>query len=41
MLGEVQLGNILEQIFSPEQYEKNAKVKPGSNEVVEFAIRLP
>jgi DNA recombination protein RmuC len=40
-LGEIQLGNILEQIFSPEQYAKNVKVKPESNEVVEFTIRLP
>lgn len=40
-LGEIQLGGILEQIFSPEQYEKNSTVKPGSLERVEFAIKLP
>ena len=39
--GEVQLGNLLEQLFAPEQYEVNFKPKPRSNEVVEFAIRLP
>lgn len=40
-LGEIQLGAILEQIFSPEQYEKNSTIKPGSMERVEYAIRLP
>ena len=39
--GEVQLGAILEQILTPDQYEKNVKVRPSSGEVVEFAIRLP
>ncbi len=39
--GEIQLGNILEQILSPEQYEKNVAVRKGSRENVEFAIRLP
>jgi len=39
--GEVQLGTILEQIFSPEQYSTNAVVKPGSLERVEFVINLP
>jgi DNA recombination protein RmuC len=38
---EVQLGAILEQILTPEQYEKNVAVKPESSERVEFAIRLP
>src|SRR4029079_12523517 len=38
--GEVQLGNLLEQIFAPEQYEKNVSPK-GNGEYVEFAIRLP
>ncbi len=41
ILGEIQLGSILEQIFSSEQYEQNVRVKKGSNAVVEFAIRLP
>ncbi len=40
-LGEIQLGNILEQILSPEQYENNAVVKNGSQERVEYAIKLP
>ncbi|HRS53337.1 MAG TPA: DNA recombination protein RmuC [Bacteroidales bacterium] len=40
-LGEVQLWNILEQILSPEQYVKNVSVKEGSDERVEFAIKLP
>lgn len=40
-LGEIQLGAILEQILSPEQYEHNVSVKSGSQERVEFAIKLP
>ncbi|MCL2756808.1 MAG: DNA recombination protein RmuC [Coriobacteriia bacterium] len=40
-LGEYQLGTILEQVLSPEQYLQNAQVKPRSQERVEFAIRLP
>lgn len=40
-LGEIQLGAILEQILSPEQYEQNACVKEGSLERVEYAIKLP
>lgn len=39
--GEVQLAMLLEQFLSPEQYVKNAQVKDGSQERVEFAIRLP
>lgn len=41
ILGEIQLGNILEQMLTPEQYEKNVATKPNSNERVEFAIKLP
>ncbi|MFM8595609.1 MAG: DNA recombination protein RmuC [Flavobacteriales bacterium] len=41
VLGEIQLGNILEQIMAPEQYEANVKTKKGSNDLVEFAIKLP
>lgn len=41
VLGEIQLGNILEQIMAPEQYEANVKTKEGSNDHVEFAIKLP
>lgn len=39
--GEVQLGNLLEQVLSPEQYAKNVATKKESAERVEFAIRLP
>ena len=39
--GEYQLGNILEEILTPEQYEKNVKPKQGSEEIVEYAARLP
>lgn len=41
ILGEVQLGNILEQFLSPDQYVKNAMIRGGSTEAVEFAVRLP
>jgi DNA recombination protein RmuC len=41
ILGEIQLGNILEQILSPEQYESNVKTKKGSDALVEYAIKLP
>ena len=41
IMGEIQLGSILEQYLSPEQYVKNVIVKPGSKESVEFAIKLP
>ena len=41
ILGEMQLGSILEQILAPEQYETNVATRPGSRERVEFAIRLP
>lgn len=41
ILGEVQLGAILSEILSPEQYETNVATKPGSREVVEYAIKLP
>lgn len=37
---EVQLGNILEQTLSPEQYEKNVSIK-NNNQRVEFAIKIP
>jgi len=38
--GEVQLGSLLEQILTPEQYEKNVSTT-GTQERVEFAIKLP
>ena len=39
--GEVQLGALLEQILTPDQYDKNVHTKENSQESVEFAIRLP
>lgn len=39
--GEVQLGALLEQVLTPEQYASNVATVPGSSERVEFAIRLP
>lgn len=39
--GEIQLGTILEQFLTKEQYECNVKTKPKSNDLVEFAIKLP
>lgn len=39
--GEFQLGNILEEILSPEQYDKNVTIKRGSLESVEYAVKLP
>jgi len=39
--GEYQLGDILEQILTPDQYGKNIQPKPESRAVVEFAIKLP
>ncbi|RCK72037.1 MAG: DNA recombination protein RmuC [Ignavibacteriae bacterium] len=41
ILGEIQLGNILEQILSPEQYARDVVTKQGSRERVEYAIKLP
>ena len=39
--GEMQLGSLLGEILSPGQYEANVCVVPGSQERVEYAIRLP
>ena len=41
ILGEIQLGTILEQILAPEQYAENIATVSGSSERVEFAIKLP
>lgn len=41
VLGEIQLESLLEQLLTPEQYEKNFKPNPRRDEIVEFAIRLP
>ncbi len=39
--GEVQLGNLLEQVLTLEQYDKNVATKKGTEDRVEFAIKLP
>ena len=39
--GEVQLGALLDQMLSPEQYAANVKTKKNATEFVEFAIKLP
>lgn len=39
--GEVQLGALLDQILTPDQFGRNVKPRPDSRDVVEFAIRLP
>ncbi|GGA48283.1 DNA recombination protein RmuC [Dyella nitratireducens] len=41
ILGEMQLAALLEQMLTPEQYAANVATAPGSDERVEFAIRLP
>lgn len=41
IVGEYQLYNILEQVLAPSQYEQNVAVKKGSQERVEFGIRIP
>jgi DNA recombination protein RmuC len=39
--GEVSLGSLLDQVLTADQYERNVEVKPGSNQRVEYAIKLP
>jgi len=39
--GEVQLGTLLAEMLTPQQYEANVATRPGSARRVEFAIRLP
>ena len=41
IVGEIQLGGILEEILAPDQYDTNVVTKHGSRDVVEFAVRLP
>lgn len=41
IVGEFQLGMQLEQMFSREQYEKNARIKQDSLESVEYALKIP
>jgi len=39
--GEIQLENLIDQLLTPEQYAKNIATKKGSNDRVEFAIKMP
>ena len=41
IVGEIQLGAILEDILAPEQYATNVATRPGSRNVVEYAVKLP
>ena len=41
ILGEIQLGAILQEVLAPEQYAVNVATKKGSRDVVEFAVKLP
>lgn len=41
VLGEAQLGALLEQFLAPGQYAANVKIRPRSAEMVEFAVKLP
>jgi DNA recombination protein RmuC len=41
VMGEAQLGALLEQFLAPAQYAANVKIRPRSGEMVEFAVKLP
>ena len=41
ILGEIQLGAILDEILAPEQFDTNVATIPNSSAVVEFAVKLP
>ncbi|MBX3609910.1 MAG: DNA recombination protein RmuC [Hydrogenophaga sp.] len=41
MFGEAQLAALLEQVFAPDQYATQVATRPGSRNVVDFAIKLP
>ena len=41
MFGEAQLSALLEQVFAPDQYATQVATRPGSRNVVDFAIRMP
>ncbi|WP_373163671.1 DNA recombination protein RmuC [Agathobaculum sp. Marseille-P7918] len=41
IVGEIQLGAILEDILAPEQYAVNVATRPNSRNVVEYAVKLP
>jgi DNA recombination protein RmuC len=39
--GEIQLGSLLDQILTPDQFARNVQTKPTGRETVEFALKLP
>ena len=39
--GEIQLGALLEDVLDPSQYEANVKIKTNSDDLVEFAVKMP
>lgn len=41
ILGEIQLGAILKEILTPDQYDENVATRKGASERVEFAVKLP
>lgn len=41
IFGEAQLASLLEQVFVPDQYAAQVATRPGSKNVVDFAIKLP
>ena len=41
ILGEIQLGAILQELLTPDQYAENIATRPGSTQRVEFALKLP
>ncbi|HXC16146.1 MAG TPA: DNA recombination protein RmuC [Holophagaceae bacterium] len=41
VMGEAQLAALLEQFLAPAQHSANVKIRPRSNEIVEFAVKLP
>lgn len=41
VLGELQLGRLLDEMLTPAQYGKNVKTKEGSRDLVEFAVKIP
>lgn len=41
VLGEYQLGALLEQILTPSQYSQNVKTKKNSNDLVEYGVKIP
>ena len=41
IFGEAQLASLLEQVFTPDQFAAQVATRPGSKNVVDFAIKLP